>query len=98
MYTKLEPYPHPVAWKRYFDYLMYAVAIVAPIALLPQVLSVYSTKNVSGLVVFPWIFLGCMHILWVFYGTIHRELPLVLTSIFFALMNFSLLVGILLYR
>src|SRR3990167_8089206 len=85
MYTKLEPYPHPVA-------------IVAPIALLPQVLSVYSTKNVSGLVVFPWIFLGCMHILWVFYGTIHRELPLVLTSIFFALMNFSLLVGILLYR
>jgi len=98
MYKKLEPYPHPVAWKRFLDYFMYVVAVIAPIALVPQVWSVYATKNVSGLVVAPWILLGAMHILWAFYGTIHRELPLVVTSVLFACMNFSLLLGILLYR
>lgn len=98
IYKRLEKYPHPVAWKRYYEYLMYGVAIVSPAALLPQVIELYRYQNASGLALPTFILLGAMNILWFFYGIMHREVPIFFSSALIAILNCSIVVGILLFR
>lgn len=97
LYKSLAPYPHPEAWKRYFDYLMYGVAIFSPVALLPQVFHLFKTQDASGLSLPTWILLGCLNILWLMYGIIHRETPLIISNILFTALYIAVVGGIVLY-
>jgi uncharacterized protein with PQ loop repeat len=98
LYKKLERYPHPSMFKRFFDYLMYTVATLSPIAILIQVIEVYSTHNVAGLSLLTWVLLGGVNLLWTIYGILHKEAPIVISSAAFCVLNFALVAGILLYR
>ncbi len=81
----------------WFDYLMLAVAAFGPLALLPQIISIYQTQVVSGLVPVTWIAFSCMNILWLIYGVLHKQSPIILTSIMGCILNAAGAVGILLY-
>ena len=98
IYERLEKYPSPSLLKRLFDYLMYAVAILSPLALLPQIFEIYSSHNVAALSLPTWAMLGSINILWTLYGLLHREYPILIASIAFACLNFAGVVGILMYR
>lgn len=98
MYENLEPYPHPIPFKRYFDGLMYVVGSLAPLALLPQVVHLYAHKDAAGLSISTWIMLGMINSLWVVYGAIHRERPIFIANLGMTILNFSIVVGIFLYH
>jgi uncharacterized protein with PQ loop repeat len=83
--------------KNALDLLIYPVAIAAPLALFPQVLQVYQTKDASSLALPTWLILGLLNIIWVFYGVVHKESPIVLTNAILALLNFAVVAGIVLY-
>lgn len=83
--------------KSALDLLIYPVAIAAPLALLPQVLHVFNTQDVGSLALPTWLILGILNVVWVFYGSVHKERPIVLTNAILALLNFAVVVGILLY-
>ena len=55
IYQKLEKYPSDSPLRRVFDKLMYVLALTAPMALLPQVLHIYSQQNAAGLIPHTWI-------------------------------------------
>ncbi|KKW20103.1 MAG: hypothetical protein UY63_C0001G0008 [Parcubacteria group bacterium GW2011_GWA2_51_10] len=76
---------------------MYGAAIAAPVALMPQVWTLYSQKNASGLALPTWVALGLINILWVLYSFAHREPPLGIANALFAMLNFSIVAGILIY-
>ncbi|MBP9711120.1 MAG: hypothetical protein KBD50_02600 [Candidatus Pacebacteria bacterium] len=83
--------------KNALDLLIYPVAIAAPLALFPQVLQVYQTKDASSLALPTWLILGILNVVWMFYGVVHKERPIVLTNVMLALLNFAVVVGIVLY-
>jgi uncharacterized protein with PQ loop repeat len=97
MFENLEPYPHPIKFKRYFDGLMYVVGSLAPLALLPQVIHLYVHKDATGLSITTWVLLGMINGLWVVYGAIHREKPIFIANLGMCILNFSIVVGILLF-
>jgi uncharacterized protein with PQ loop repeat len=80
------------------DHAIYCAAIVSPFALLPQVLQLYSTHDVSSLSLPTWLILGCMNSLWLTYGLYHREVPITITNMLLMVLNFATVVGIVLYQ
>ena len=81
-----------------FDYAMYGLAIVTPLALLPQVFQVFIDRNVAGLSVLTWSLLGVVNFLWSLYGFIHKQFPVFIANLLIGILDFIIVVGILLYR
>jgi uncharacterized protein with PQ loop repeat len=80
------------------DVVMYCVAIISPLAVLPQVYEVFSTKSAGSLSLPTWLTLACINLVWVFYGIYHHDKPITVTNVLVAIVDFSVVAGILLYR
>ena len=98
LFKNLEPYPHPEKFKRYFDKFMFVVGSFAPLALLPQVTQVYLQHNVDGLSVSTWVLLGIINGLWATYGFLHKERPILIANLGMAILDASIVAGVLLFR
>lgn len=97
-FTKdLEPFPATGALKRFFDYLMYGVGILAPLALLPQIIQIYSTKSSVGISLLTWVLLVCINTLWALYGAVHKDTHIFFANAFLILFDLIIVVGILAY-
>ncbi len=97
VYRKLSPYPHPYGARRAFDYLMYIVGSLAPLALIPQVIAIYGQRDASGLAFETWFILSIINALWTTYGILHKERPIIVANIGMLLLNLSVVFGIILY-
>lgn len=93
----LEVFPSNTALKRFLDYIMYGVGMVAPLALLPQILQLYRTESATGLSLLTWVLLTCVNGLWSLYGFVHKDRQLFLATSLMVLFHSIIVVGILLY-
>lgn len=98
IYKNLEKYPNKNWFKRALDYVMYGVAIATPIALFPQVFRLFTYQDAAGLSIITWSMLGCINILWIVYGIVHKERPILIANVLVGILNWALIYGILLYR
>ncbi len=76
---------------------MYVMALAAPLALLPQVIHIFTQKNASGLIWPTWAIFIVGHVLWMIYGTLHKEIPIIMSHFLIMCLNIAILVGIYLY-
>ncbi|MEK9201475.1 MAG: SemiSWEET family transporter [Patescibacteria group bacterium] len=93
----LEPFPARDIWKRLLDYLMYCVGIFAPLALLPQILQIYTTKSSTGLSLSTWLLFVVFNVLWATYGAAHKDKHIFFANILMAFFNSVIVIGVLLY-
>ncbi|MCX6786626.1 MAG: SemiSWEET family transporter [Candidatus Kaiserbacteria bacterium] len=93
----LEPFPAIGSWKRFLDYLMYGVGIIAPIALVPQILQIYTTRSAAGVSLLTWILIAIFNALWALYGAVHKDRQLFFANAFVVLFDLIIVVGILMY-
>ncbi|CAA7386707.1 SemiSWEET transporter [Chryseobacterium fistulae] len=73
-------------------------AILTSAAMLPQLIKILKNKNVDDL---SWITLLILIVgvsLWVWYGIIKDELPIILSNAFSALINVTLLIFYIIFR
>ena len=84
--------------RSWFDYFMYTIAMVTPLVLLPQVLQLFTNKSVAGLSIETWFLLGCLNVVWILYGLVHREPPIYIGNFLVGILNFTVVYGIILYR
>lgn len=94
LYRYLEPFPSKNAFKRFLDYLMYGVAIVQPLALVPQAINVLRLPDGGGASPTTWTLLGVIGILWVVYGLVHKEKPIVISNVLSVILDFTIVWGI----
>ncbi len=94
----LEPFPARTALKRALDYLMYGVALFAPLVLLPQIIQLYSSKSSAGLSLVTWLLLTLVNVMWATYAVVHKDKHILFANILMALFNITIVAGILLYR
>lgn len=94
---KLEPYPSPRALKRFMDRVIYLAAILGPAAMIPQIIQIYETKEVAGQSLTMWTLWLILSFLWVFYGMLHKELPIILAQGTYVVFNLIMIVFILAY-
>ena len=93
----LEPFPSRNAWKRYLDYLMYAVGVLSPLALLPQIGSIYLNHATEGVSIETWLLLCLFNLLWINYGIVHGDKPIIISHSLFAVFNVIIVAGVLMY-
>lgn len=96
--NRLDPYPHPVLWKRYLDKIIYAASIIPPIILIPQVWEVVGRHNATGIIPETWIGLGIINIVWILYGIAHKEPPITISNIFLLIINFGIAIGAFMWK
>lgn len=68
------------------------------IASMPQLIKVIKTKNVEDLSWLMLVILICGLSLWVWYGVLQNELPIILSNAFAVLVNLTLFICYLIYR
>ncbi len=95
IFKNLEPYPHPDKTKRLFDDFIYAVSILGPFVLLPQVVEVWTQKHVQGVSIVSWVLLGILSFCWFIYGVIHKEKPIMFANALSCVFNFLVVLGVL---
>ena len=83
MHERLEPYPHPDAFKRFLDKIMMGVALIGPLATLPQVYQVFMTQDTKGLSLVTWTVWVLLSCVWLVYGLLHKEMPIVLSNLIY---------------
>lgn len=92
-----EPYPARSPSLRFLDRFMIFVAFCSPLALLPQVVETYLTHAVNGLSIASWGFLTIINIFWSLYGFVHRDLPIIISSVLVALIDAAIVIAILVF-
>ena len=93
----LEPFPSRSAGVRALDYVMYAVGFLAPLALLPQILQIYTTKNSIGVSLLTWVLLTIANILWTTYAVMHKDRHIFFASGLMIVFQITIVVGLLIY-
>ncbi len=98
MHERLEPYPHPDAFKRFLDKIMMGVALIGPLATLPQVYQVFMTQDTKGLSLVTWTVWVLLSCVWLVYGLLHKEMPIVLSNLIYIVLQGAVVSAILLYN
>jgi uncharacterized protein with PQ loop repeat len=94
IFSRLEPFPSADTFKRFLDYLMYGVGIIQPIALVPQVISIYYYGQTSGVSLSTWFLLGFFNALWALYGYVHREMPILISNVLMTALDLIIVFGV----
>jgi MtN3 and saliva related transmembrane protein len=97
IYKKLEPYPNPDTLKRFLDRVMPYIAPIGPLATLPQVYQVFLTQDTNGFSATTWITWTILSVVWLFYGLLHKEMPIVISNAISIALQSVIVIAIFLY-
>ncbi|WHF52476.1 SemiSWEET transporter [Chryseobacterium gotjawalense] len=75
-----------------------AAGIITSVAMLPQLIKVLKEKDVEDLSLLMMLFLITGLSLWVWYGFLKDELPIILSNAFAVVVNIILLISYFIYR
>ena len=93
-----EPFPHPDPLKRFVDYLVYAVGIFVPFMTFLQSYKIWHTQTVEGISLATFAGYAIANFIWLFYGILHKEKPIILMHTLSLLFNASIAFGVIIFR
>ncbi len=97
IHVKHEKYPHPNKLKNLMDRFIYVVVFIGPLFTIPQIYKIFVEQNATGVSVFTWGTYSLGSFFWLMYGVMHKEKPIIITNILWGIMNFSVMVGAVMY-
>jgi MtN3 and saliva related transmembrane protein len=98
IHQKKEKFPSTNKLKKLFDIIISIVVIVGPLSNIPQLLEIWIQKNASGVSLLSWLGFLIVAMVWLIYGIIHKEKPIIIMNIGLILTELLIVIGILLYR
>ncbi|KKW48108.1 MAG: hypothetical protein UY99_C0013G0015 [Parcubacteria group bacterium GW2011_GWA1_59_11] len=81
----------------FMDRLIWLVALLGPLATIPQVMTIWAGRETEGLSLFSWSAYSLFSVVWLVYSLVHKEKVLLFNSILWIIMNSLVLLGILTY-
>ena len=97
IYQKHEPFPHPQKLKRVYDKIIFFVACFAPFANIPQLSKVWVEKDVMGVSTLSWSLFSIISLIWLGYGILHREKPIIISNILYFFIQTIIVAGVFIY-
>lgn len=97
IHKNLEKYPHKQKDKQILDIIVYIAGILGPFMTLPQIWKIYIEQNAAGVSLLSWISYTIIAGIWVWYGLVHKEKPILISNLIWIFMDFAVVFGILLY-
>ncbi len=80
------------------DKLTFVAGIALPLSTIPQAISIYSSKDATGVSLLTWGFYLFSSTMFAIFGIIHKEKLLIFTYIPFVVIELIIVIGLLLYR
>jgi len=93
----LEEYPHKNPYINFLDQLLLVIAILGPIASIPQIMKIYMNKSAAGVSAFSFTLFTIFNIPWIVYGFVHKEKPIIIAYILWFISNLLVVIGTLMY-
>lgn len=93
----LKKYPHSNKWVRLLDRSILIVAILGPIMNLPQILKIYLNHSAAGVSALTFSLLLIMSIIWLIYGFVHKDKPIITSSALWIVSHTFVIFGTMLY-
>jgi len=56
-------------------------SVIGPFSAIPQVVEIWLGKNATGVSVTSWLLYIVLAIIWLFYGIVHKEKPIIINSV-----------------
>ena len=97
IYLNHEPYPHPDKWKSRMDKLIYFVGIIGPVMTIPQVAKIWLDKSAAGISIVAWGTYTITSAIWAAYGVMHKDKPIIISSLMFVIVNLLVVIGAFIY-
>ena len=97
IHKKHESYPSKNKWKRIMDKVILGVAVAGPIMTIPQLLKIWVEKNATGVSVISWAAYLVLSVFWLIYGVMHKEKPIIFSSVLWIILQILIVIGILIY-
>ena len=92
-----EPYPSADRWKAVLDSTVYVVGILGPVMTLPQLAQIWLKHEARGVSVVSWASYVIFSVIWLVYGIVHRERPIILTYALWIVIETAIVIGALRY-
>jgi len=89
---------HGNIFVKIFHGIVMAVAMTSPLITLPQLLSIYVTRNASGVSPITWSAYIFTSIIWLSYGVMHRERVIIINGVLGVILGATIFLGILIYN
>lgn len=83
--------------QKVLDKLVYFAGIAGPVMTLPQVFKIWTEKSAAGVALETWLTYLFLSMIWVSYGLLHKERPLVIMHSSYFVINVFIIVGVALY-
>lgn len=82
---------------RFLDKVTFVVGVIGPFTVLPQIYSIFTSHSAEGVSLFTWLLMFIVTLPWVFYGAAHKEKSILISFTLWEIMNFTVVIGVLLY-
>ena len=90
-------FPHQDKTKRLLDRGVYVAGIVGPIMTIPQILKIWVERNATGVSVYSLIAYAICSSVWLAYGIVHKEKPIIITYILWIILDIFIIIGTFMY-
>lgn len=97
IYLKLEPFPHPVRWKRVIDHLIYVIIFLGFIFTIPQIIDIWILKKAEGISIVAWSWYTLSSVFWMVYGFVHKDKAIIISSVLWVLFDLAIVFGAFVY-
>jgi len=91
-------YPSSSPLIRRVDTLMFVVGIIGPLVSVPQLIKIFGEHTVSGISIASWFGYIGLTLLWLLYGLVHKERPIIITQALWLVVNIVTVIGAIIYR
>jgi len=97
LHKNLAIFPHKNKLKNFVDRLIYIMATVMPIFTITQVFKIWYYQNAAGVSLIAWLAYFFATVVWLTYGILHKEKPIIYSNAIAMAINFSIVLGIVFY-
>ena len=94
---RLEPFPSRRKIIRIVDRAVYIIGTIAVLMTLPQVLKIWIEQNPTGVSLLTWSTYLFSNSIWISYGILHKEKPIIFVCSFGFILNILIVIGLIIY-
>ncbi len=96
-HKNMKKYPNKDPKIKRLDDSMLIIGSLAPMFTLPQIIHIFTTKNVSGLAWPTYLLIALTNMAWIAYGIVHKDRQIISANVLFLSANSIILTSIFIY-
>ncbi|MDO8591358.1 MAG: SemiSWEET family transporter [bacterium] len=81
--------------KNYFEKFMLVFATIEPLATIPQIYQIWFSEDSSGVSLATWIFYTITSCIWLVYGIMRKDKPIIVSGVLWTSTQAVVVIGIL---